>query len=124
MGEIEKAEKLASQIIGVAIDIHKELGPAYTEKIYQRALYLELKKLKVPFVREKEVKVVYKGVNLGKQVVDFIVGDCLLLELKKVDEIKDVHKAQVLSYLKATGLHLGLLLNFGGGKLEIKRVIV
>ncbi len=57
-------------------------------------------------------------------MVDFIVGDCLLLELKKVDEIKDVHKAQVLSYLKATGLHLGLLLNFGGGKLEIKRVIV
>lgn len=119
-----KAEKLASQIIGIAISIHKELGPAYAEKIYQRALYLELKRLHIPFVREKEINVVYKGINLGKQVVDFIVGNCLLLELKKVDEIKDVHKAQLLSYLKATGLHLGLLLNFGSGKLEIKRVIV
>lgn len=120
----QKTEDLANKVIGLAIKVHKELGPAYAEKIYQRALYMELKKDKIPFDREKEVSVIYKGTSLGKQIVDFVIDNCLLVELKKVDSIQDVHKAQLLSYLKAMKLRLGLLLNFGGGKLEIKRVII
>lgn len=83
-----------------------------------------MKKNNINFEREKEISVKYDGLNLGKQVLDFLVDSCLIVELKKVDNINDVHKAQLLSYLKATKLRLGLLLNFGQGKLEIKRVII
>ena len=120
----QKIEMLANKVIGLAIQVHKTLGPAFEEKIYQRALYLELKKSNIKFHREKELVIQYVGVNLGKQKLDFLIEDCLILELKKVDKIADVHKAQLLSYLRASGLRLGLLLNFGGGILEVKRVIV
>lgn len=114
---------LTEKIIGLAIRIHKKLGAGYGEKIYQRALYLELRRSGLMFEREKEVSVYYEKVRLGKQILDFVVESKVVIEIKKVDELSRVHVAQVVSYLEATGIKLGLLLNFGNCKFEIKRVI-
>lgn len=114
---------LTSKIIGLAIKVHKELGSAYEEKIYQRALYLEFQRNNVIFEREKEINVRYGVITIGKKKLDFIVENRIIIELKKVDLINDVHIAQVVSYLKTMNLKLGLILNFGGSKLQIKRVI-
>lgn len=114
---------LTKKIIGLAIKVHKELGSAYEEKIYQRALYLEFLKNKIKFEREKEINVKYDSVTIGKKKLDFVVDNKVVLELKKSDLINNVHIAQVVSYLKTLNLKLGLILNFGRSKLEIKRVI-
>lgn len=115
---------LTKQIIGLGIKVHKELGPAYEEKLYQRALYLELQRAGLKFEREKEVSINYGPVRIGKKKLDFVIDGKIVVELKKVSQIDAVHKAQVVSYLKATGLKLGLILNFGQERLEIKRVIL
>ena len=115
--------ELTEKIIGLAIKVHKELGSAYEEKVYQRALYLEFQKNKVRFEREKEIDIKYSSVTIGKKKLDFIVEGKIIVELKKADTINVVHIAQVVSYLKTMNLKLGLILNFGGSKLQIKRVI-
>ena len=112
-----------NKIIGLAIKVHKELGSAYEEKVYQRALYLEFQHNKLRFEREKEIEIKYSLVTIGKKKLDFVVEDKVVIELKKSDDINDVHIAQVVSYLKAMNLKLGLILNFGRSKLQIKRVI-
>jgi len=99
------------------------LGSAYEEKVYQRALYLEFQKNKLRFEREKEIDIKYGSVTIGKKKLDFVIENKVVLELKKADEINDVHIAQVVSYLKTMKLNLGLILNFGMSKLQIKRVI-
>ncbi|PIU42810.1 MAG: GxxExxY protein [Parcubacteria group bacterium CG07_land_8_20_14_0_80_35_11] len=115
---------LTSKIIGLGIKVHKELGSAYEEKVYQRALYLELQRSGLKFEREKEIAVNYGKVRIGKKKLDFIVDGKIVVEIKKVDNIDNVHIAQVASYLKTLGLEIGLILNFGKSKLEIKRVKV
>lgn len=116
-------EKLANQIIGIAISVHKELGAGFPEKIYQRALYLEFKHSKVTMEREKKLEVRWRKVLLGYQIVDFVIDKSFLIEIKAVSEIIDAHIAQMVSYLKAADLKLGLILNFGRPTLEIKRVV-
>ena len=116
-------EDLTSKIIGAAIKVHKELGSAYEEKIYQRALQIEFQKIGIKSVREQEVNIQYSGVEVGRKKLDFVVERKIIIELKKADEINNVHIAQVASYLQALGLKLGLILNFGLSKLQIKRVI-
>lgn len=114
---------LTSKVIGLAIKVHKELGSAYEEKVYQRALYLELQRNKLKFEREKEVDIKYGPVTIGKKKLDFVIDNKVVVEIKKVDEIDKVHIAQVASYLEALKLKLGLILNFGRSKLQIKRVV-
>ncbi len=114
--------ELTSKIIGLAIKVHKSLGSAYEEKIYQRALYLELQKSGLRFEREKELSVVYNIVRIGKKKLDFVVESKVIVEIKKLEEIDKVHIAQVVSYLKTLNLEIGLILNFGKNRLEIKRV--
>lgn len=104
--------------------MHKNLGSAYEEKLYQRALYLELQRSGLKFEREKEISVDYGKVRIGIKKLDFIVDDKVIVELKKIDAIDKVHVAQVVSYLKTLKLNVGLILNFGKSKLEIKRVVV
>lgn len=116
-------EDLANKIIGVSIKIHKEVGAGFVEKIYQRILYLELQKLGVNFKREVKIPIKWNKIIAGYQVVDFIVGDELLIEIKAVSKIETVHIAQMVSYLKAANLRLGLILNSGTAIPEIKRVI-
>jgi len=116
-------KRLTEKVIGAAITVHKKLKSGFAEKVYQRALYLELNSIGIKFEREKEVSIYYRKVRIGKQVLDFLVERKLVVEVKKTDTLKSVHVAQVLSYLYATDLKLGLLLNFGGDNLEVKRVI-
>lgn len=116
--------ELTNKIIGAAIEVHKNLGPGYPEKIYQRALAEEFRKQKIPFTREETFKVFYGDKDVGYEVIDFRVYDKIVVELKATREILDIHAKQLVSYLKATKLKLGLVLNFGKSKLEIKRVIV
>lgn len=119
----DKLEKLANEVIGIAIDVHKRLGPGYVEKIYQRALYLELKRNKIPMEREYKITVRWGKVSIGYHVVDFLIDNKLLVEIKATGETQEIHKYQLLTYLKAAGKPLGLLLNFGSPTLGIKRVV-
>lgn len=115
---------LTEKIIGAAIAVHKELGPGYPERIYQKALSLELKKQEIPFNREEKFRVFYEGKDVGYEIMDFCAYDKIAVELKAVREIMDLHSKQVVSYLKGRKLRLGLILNFGKSKLEIKRIIL
>jgi GxxExxY protein len=116
-------KELTAQIIKMAINIHRTLGPGFVEKIYQRAMYLDLKRSPLKFEREKKINVQYKGVNLGYEKIDFIIENKVIVELKAVSEIQDVHKAKIISYLKASGCKIGLIINFARPIIEIKRVI-
>lgn len=115
---------LTGRIIALAIKVHKALGSAHSEKIYQRALYLEFQRSGLKFEREKEFSVKYGKVRIGKKILDFVVERKIVVEIKKVDAVGKVHIAQVASYLETLGLQIGLILNFGKSKLEIKRVKV
>ena len=119
----EELNKLSNEIIGIAIEVHKNLGPGFVEKIYEEALVYEFKKKEIKFKRQYQVQVEYKGLNLGKQRIDFLINNNIILELKSVCGIIEVHRAQILSYLKTADKRLGLILNFAKPKLEIKRVV-
>ncbi len=100
------------------------LGGGMSEAIYQEALSIELKNRSIPFHREKELNISYKGIQLNKKYkADYICYDEILVELKAVSELTDEHLAQVINYLKITGKNLALLVNFGNDSLEYKRII-
>jgi len=115
---------LTEKIIKAALKVHRQLGPGFIEKLYQRALEIELTNNKIKVEREKLLKLTYEGVNIGSDKVDFMVEEKVLVELKAVSELSDVHRAQLISYLKASLLRVGLLINFAQIKLQVKRVIV
>ncbi|MDP3723428.1 MAG: GxxExxY protein [Candidatus Omnitrophota bacterium] len=119
----EQLTEVTREIIGGAINVHKALGPGFTERIYAKALQLELKRRGLPFSIEQSIRVEYRNQLLGLHRLDLVVNDEIVVELKAVYEINNFHVAQVLSYLKASGKSVGLLLNFARGKLEIKRVV-
>lgn len=119
-------ELAATQTIGAAIDVHRALGPGFLERIYQEALCLELQARGLPFERERPVAVHYRGVAIPGQRIDLIVDTCLIVELKAASRLDTAHDAQLLSYLRTTGLRLGLLLNFNGPTLKdgIRRIVI
>lgn len=112
--------ELTSKIIGCAIEVHKTLGPGFEEVFYQRALHRELAAAGLDAAREVDIDVEYKGLTLGKKRVDFIVEQCLV-EIKAKSVVADADVIQTVSYLKASGLPVGLLINFGGPKTWFKR---
>lgn len=114
---------LTSQIIKLGIKIHRTIGPGFREKYYQRALYLELKSAGIPFKREVRVTLKYNNAVIGYHQLDFVIDGKVVVEIKSVKELSDIDVAQLASYLKSSDYKLGLLLNFGQNKLEIKRVI-
>ena len=115
--------KESYDIIGAAIEIHKQLGCGFTEPVYQEALAVELRLRNIPFEREKVFTVVYKGIELDKDFrPDFVCYNKIIVELKAVSQFAEEHYAQVYNYLKATGMQLGLLINFGKASLEYKRL--
>ncbi len=116
-------EELSKKIIGAAIEVHRELGPGFLESIYEQALKVEFAKNNFHFDSQKEIKIKYLGVEVGQHRLDLIVESQIILEIKAVKDLIDVHFAQLRSYLKATGLKVGLLLNFAKPALEIKRVV-
>jgi len=113
---------LTEKIIGCAIRVHKTLGPGFVEKIYQGALEKEFTKYKLQFAREKKINVRYDNEIIGYQVIDFVVENKVVVELKAVSELGSIHAGQLVSYLKATNIEIGLVLNFAKSKLNIKRV--
>lgn len=108
----KEVDRLARAVIGAAIEVHRHLGPGFLEGVYEEALVVELALRDIPFERQKPVPVSYKGHSVGEGRIDLLVATELLVELKAVEVLAPIHKAQVISYLKATGLHLGLLINF------------
>lgn len=113
---------ITDRILAAAITVHKELGPGYQEVIYQRALGLELKAQTLDFSREVWIDVYYRNEKVGRKRVDFII-EGVMVEIKARSFLEPVHYVQALSYLKASGFQVGLLLNFGAERLEIKRLI-
>jgi GxxExxY protein len=118
-------DELARLTIGAAIEVHRRLGPGLDESLYQAAIEVELQSRGIPFARQVEVPVEYKGVKIGTRRIDLIVGNRLVVELKAVEQLTPLHKAQGLTYLKITGLKLALLINFNTIILKdgIKRII-
>ena len=107
-------EQETYQIIGAAMKVHNELGPGFTEKVYQEALAIEFTERGIPFTREKEMHAIYKGIMLeGTFIPDFICYDKIIVELKAVKELDDVHRSQAINYAKIAGFGLSLLINFG-----------
>jgi GxxExxY protein len=108
----EVIDRLAYAVIGCALEVHRALGPGFLESVYEEALCLELQRQGIPFVRQQETSIKYKGDPVGIGRVDILVENQLIIELKAVDALAPIHKAQVLSYLRMTGCKLGLLINF------------
>jgi GxxExxY protein len=117
-----KYSEISEKIIGCAMRVHKELGAGFQEYIYQRALEIELKKAIIKFIREYEMPIYYQGEKIGISIVDFFIEEKIMVELKAVTDLDDVHLAQGLNYLEASGLEVGLLINFGAKSLQFKRL--
>ena len=112
------------KIMGAIYEVHKELGPGLLEKVYQEALEKELKLQGIPFEREKCFTITYKGEELEqKYIADFVCYNKIVLELKAVDNLLPVHKAQVINYLALTGYKLGILVNFNDEKIKPERIV-
>lgn len=115
-------EEITHKIIGCAMRVHGFLGCGFQEVIYQRALAIELKKQGLNFVREREMVILYEDVEVGTRKVDFFIEDVILVELKAVGVLDDLHLAQAKNYCEIYKLPVGLLINFGGQRLEFKRI--
>lgn len=113
------------KVIGCAMEVHNELGCGFLEAIYQESLSVEFAEKLIPFTKEQRLDVTYKGRLLNKKyIADFICYNKLIVEVKATEGLHPEHTAQVLNYLKATSLKVGLLLNFGTTKLQYKRIIL
>ena len=115
--------ELTGKIIGCAMEVHSILGNGFQEVIYQRALAIEMTHRDLAFSREHEMEISYKGEQIGTRRVDFFVDGKIMVEIKAVKELEDVHLAQAINYLEAYGLGIGLLINFGNTSLQFKRVM-
>ena len=117
-----KYQELTENIIKAAYTVHNTLGYGFLEKVYQNALVIELAKRGIKADSEKPIKVFYEGQIVGDYVCDLIVDDKVILELKAVKELNDIHEVQLVNYLKVTGVEVGLLINFGPS-VKIKRKV-
>ncbi|MFK7789039.1 MAG: GxxExxY protein [Phycisphaeraceae bacterium] len=119
-------DAIAHSVIGAAIEVHRELGPGFLESTYAKALAIELSHRDIKFVQEAAIQLAYKGKLIGEGRLDLLVEDRLIVELKAAERIAPIHHAQVVSYLKATGKTIGLLINFNVEVLRdgIKRIIL
>ena len=117
-----KYEELTHRIIGCAMKVHSILGNGFQEVIYQRAMAIEMDKQGLRFEREMEMPIYYDGIDIGTRRVDFFVEDFVMVELKAIIGLDDVHLAQAMNYCQAYNLPIGLLINFGAKSMEFKRV--
>ena len=115
-------EELTRKIIGCAMEVHKRLGNGFQEVIYQRALEIEMRLSRLDFTRELEMSIFYRDAEIGTRRVDFFVEGKIMVELKALINLEDVHLAQAMNYLEAYKMEIGLLINFGAKGLEFKRV--
>lgn len=116
-------QELTGNLIAACFQVHNELGCGFHEKVYQEALAIVLEEHSIPFEREKHLPIEFHGHILNcNYIADFVINQSVILELKAVSEMNSVYEAQVINYLKATGLQVGLLINFGQKDLQIKRL--
>ena len=114
-------EAVTGVIIGCAMSVHRELGPGFLESVYQNALIHELRSSGLVVESERPIQVRYRGIVVGEFVCDLLVGDSIIVENKAVQAISRIHEVQLVNYLAATGIDVGILLNFGAQSLEFKR---
>src|SRR5262245_39820500 len=117
-------EELSSRVLAAAIDVHKALGPGFLESVYENAIAVALRPRRIAFTVQTEVRVFFEGEDVGLHRMDLVVEGQIVVELKAVKALEDIHFAQLKSYLKATGLRVGLLLNFNSPTLTVKRVVL
>lgn len=123
MDDIDRFHDLTELIIGCAFEVHRELGSGFLEKVYENALGLELQRKGIEVQQQRPISVSYKGDVVGEFVAALAVNNKVIVELKAVDKINDVHEIQLKNYLKATGFEVGLLINFGRS-VEVRRKFV
>jgi GxxExxY protein len=117
-------KKESYEIIGAAMEVHRELGSGFLEAVYQEALAIEFEEREIPYISEAQLEVSYKKRTLAKYYEsDFICYNKIIVEIKALSELTTNHESQVINYLKATGLKLGILINFGAESLEYRRLI-
>jgi GxxExxY protein len=116
--------ELCYQIVGAAMDVHNTLGPGFLEKVYENALMVAFRQSGVAAIQQAGVEVSYRGELVGLYLADILVEHRVILELKVVEAINDIHRAQAINYLKATGLRLAIIINFAGKKLQWERIVL
>ncbi len=125
MNKMKKDEQdinvLMEEVIGCCFTVHSKLGPGFLESVYKKALLIELSKNGLTVESEAPLSVLYDGESVGTFYADIVVEGKLILELKAVEDLALIHEIQLVNYLKATGIHDGLLINFGSYKVQIKR---
>ena len=117
-----KYSDLTAKIIGCAMKVHGVLGNGFQEMIYQKCLSIEMGKQGLTFTKELEMPIYYESIKVGTRRVDFLISDKIMVELKAISKLEDIHLAQALNYLEAYKLETGLLINFGAKSLEFKRI--
>ena len=122
----EETEQVLSAVVDAGLMVHRQLGPGFNESVYRNALCIELRTRDIPFEMEKTFVVKYRDQAVATQRVDLVVGTCVIVELKATFCLEQIHYAQLLSYLRASGLRAGLLMNFGGLTLRagLKRLVI
>lgn len=118
-----KLDQITEKIIGCAYTVANTLGCGFLEKVYENALAHEIRKAGFEVKQQYGIKVLYDNIIVGEYVSDLLVNDCVMVELKAVTQLDNIHTAQSLNYLKATGLHMCLLINFGKPKIDVKRLV-
>ena len=116
-------ETLSSQILGAAVEVHRELGPGLLEVNYARALRVALEQRGVAYHAERPIALSFRGVGIGEFRLDLVVDDAIIVELKSVQRFEDIHFAQLRAYLRATGLQIGLLINFNAKVIAVRRMV-
>ena len=114
-------DELTEKVIGCAIKLHRVLGPGFLETIYHQAFAHELGKAGIPFVNEARMQVKYDGIVLGDYIADFLIDHRVVIEIKAIDALLKAHEVQLVNYLNAIQYDVGLLINFGGDKVQVKR---
>lgn len=122
MQEELKYSDITRKIIGCAMQVHTRIGNGFQELIYQRALEIEMALEGIAFEREKEMPIYYRGISIGGRRMDFFVDNLIMVELKAIISLEDVHLAQAINYLEAYNMEIGLLINFGSQSLTFKRI--
>ena len=122
VNESYKHSDITGKVIGYAMKVHSSLGNGFQEVIYQKCLAIEMEMHGLKFSRELEMEIFYEGFNVGTRRVDFLVERTIMVELKAISKLDEVHFAQCLNYLEAYKLDTGLLINFGSKSLEVRRV--
>jgi len=122
---LPRDDQLAATVVDAAIEVHRHLGPGFAESVYENALVCELTGREVPHVRQVAICVEYKSHRVGEGRMDLLVDGRLVVEIKALPSLLPIHTSQIISYLKATNLSLGLLLNFGGRRMKegVRRVV-